>query len=737
MARAAKRPSPGKPKAESLLVELRTEELPPKSLKRLSEAFEINLYDFLSDAKLLTTSSKSDVFATPRRLAVRFTAVVTVQPDSESSRRGPKVGAPTQAVEGFARGLGVSVKELETRDGHYCRTIEVKGEPAARLVPEIVSRALKDLPIPKLMRWGDGDAQFVRPVHGLILMHGEKVIPGTVLGLKSGNKTLGHRFLSKGQLVISHADRYESILKGKGKVIAGFDERRDEIVRRLKAAAGDARWLIGAYRGRDGKSIVEPASVEVARNITDEARAAATWILGRNQDLLDEVTALVEWPTVYAGEFEREYLAVPAQCISLTMQKNQKYFALMSPRAELLPKYLLVSNLEAGSADNIVHGNARVLRARLSDAKFFYEQDRKARLDSRVPRLANVVYHNKLGSQLERVQRLEKLAVAIAGRIGSDARLAERAARVCKADLLTEMVGEFPELQGFMGYYYALHDGEDPAVAGACIEHYQPRFAGDALPRSPVGVCVALADKLDTLVGIYGIGLVPTGDKDPFGLRRQALGLARILVEKSLSLDLRDLLQLARGQFPAGVVAESVAQDLTAFVADRLRPWLREQDFEVDEVEAVLALGVTRLDQLLPRLKALKAFRRLPEAEALAAANKRIRNLLRQAGGQVFNWPPGVDPVDTKLLCEDAEIELDRQVRARHSEVEPLFAVGDYGTALKCLAGLRLAVDAFFDKVMVMVEDRAVRDNRLALLDRLNKLFLRAADISRLQGKQP
>lgn len=718
-------------KADSLLVELRTEELPPKSLRRFGEVFAEGMEKALREAHLLTDASTTTPFATPRRLAVRVTGVLAQQPDREQNRQGPKQGAPAQAVEGFARGLGVSVDKLSVQDGRYAYTVKIKGEPLAKLVPEFVAHALKALPIPKVMRWGDGEAQFVRPVHGLILLHGSKLIPGSVLGIKSGNMTLGHRFLSRAQLVISHADRYESILKGQGKVIAGFDERRDEIVRRLKTAAGDARWLIGAYRGRDGKLMVEPRSVELARDITDEDRAAATSILGRNQELLDEVTALVEWPAVYAGEFESEYLEVPAPCISLSMQKNQKYFALMNPRAGLLPKYLLVSNLETGKPGNIIRGNARVLRARLSDARFFYEQDRKTRLDARVPRLASVVYHNKLGSQLERVQRLEKLAVAIAGRIGADARLAERAARLCKADLLTEMVGEFPELQGVMGYYYARHDSEDPAVAGACIEHYQPRFAGDAVPRSPVGVCVALADKLDTLVGIYGIGLVPTGDKDPFGLRRQALGLARILVEKTLSLDLRDLLQLARSQFPAGVVAESVAQDLTAFVADRLRPWLREQDFEADEIEAVLALGVTRLDQLLPRLKALKAFRRLPEAEALAAANKRIRNILKQAGGKPR------DDVDSAQLCEDAERVLAEQVNARRAEVEPLFARGEFETALRRLASLRAPVDAFFDKVMVMAEDEALKQNRLALLNGLSNLFLGAADISRLQGKQP
>jgi glycyl-tRNA synthetase beta chain len=721
-------PKPARHRAESLLVELRTEELPPKSLRRLGEVLAEGLTKALREAQLLAGDSTTTPFATPRRLAVRITGVLAQQPDREQHRQGPKEGAPAQAVEGFARGLGVAVDKLRVQDGRYAYTVKIKGEPLAKLVPEFVAQALKALPIPKVMRWGDGDAQFVRPVHGLILLHGAAVIPGTVLGLKSGNKTLGHRFLSKGPIVINHADRYEALLRTRGKVIAGFEERRDAIVRGLAAKAKDARWLPGAYRGRDGKFLVDPKAVELAREVTEEDRVTALTILGRNQELLDEVTALVEWPAVYAGEFESGFLDVPAPCISLTMQKNQKYFALMNAQAGLLPQYLLVSNLETARPGNIIHGNARVLRARLSDAKFFYEQDRKARLDSRVPRLAQVVYHNKLGSQLERVQRLEKLAVALAGRIKVEPALAERAARLCKADLLTEMVGEFPELQGVMGFYYARHDGEAPAVAASCLEHYQPRFAGDSLPRTPTGTCVALADKLDTLVGIYGIGLAPTGDKDPFGLRRQALGLARILVEKALPLDLADLLSLARSQFPAGVVAESVAQDLTAFIADRLRPWLREQDFEADEIEAVLALGLSRLDQLLPRLKALKAFRRLPEAEALAAANKRIRNILKQAGGKPH------DGVDASLLREDAERVLAEQVSARRAEVEPLFAKGEYEAALRRLASLRAPVDTFFDKVMVMAEDEALKRNRLALLNGLGNLFLGAADISRLQG---
>jgi glycyl-tRNA synthetase beta chain len=595
--------------------------------------------------------------------------VLDQQPDREVERKGPSVsagldanGQPTPALLGFAKSCGVEVGKLERVKGdkneQFAYRFKQKGEPLSKHLAGVVEAALKKLPVAKLMRWGSGEAQFVRPVHGVILLHGNKVVPGTVLGLKSGNKTLGHRFLSKGTIAIMHADKYEAILAKAGKVIADFGERRAIIESGLRKAADKLKAHVFLPQNWQGANFASDQEY-MERNLIAQA------VLGANKELLDEVTAIVEWPAVYTGEFENEFLKVPAQCIGLTMQKNQKYFALMSERAELLPKYLLVSNIETRDPANIIHGNARVLRARLADAKFFYEQDQKTKLAERVPRLANVVYHNKLGSQLERVQRLQKLAVAIAEKLKADVSAVERAAWLCKADLITEMVGEFPELQGTMGFFYARHDGESDAVANAIVSHYLPRFAGDILPRAPAAQALALADKLDTLVGIYGIGLAPTGDKDPFGLRRQALGLARILVEKSLPLDLTDLLQLARSQFPAGVVAESVAQDLTVFVTDRLRPWLREQDFEADEIEAVLALGVTRLDQLLPRLRALKAFRRLPEAEALAAANKRIRNILKQAGGKAR------DDIDASLLREDAERVLAEQVNARRAEVEP------------------------------------------------------------------
>jgi glycyl-tRNA synthetase beta chain len=547
------------------------------------------------------------------------------------------------------------------------------------------------------MRWGDGEAQFVRPVHGVILLHGKKVIPGTVLGLKSGNKTLGHRFLSKGPITIRQAKDYEKVLKQSGGVYAAFETRHEVIRKALDAEA---------------KKIA----------------ADTSWSLGKSDELVDEVTSLVEYPVVLAGSFDQAFLEVPKECLIISMQQHQKYFPLADKQGKLLPRFLFVSNMKAANPKEIVHGNERVLRARLSDARFFYDQDRKQRLADRLPRLANVVYHNKLGSQLERVQRMEKLSGKIAQLLKADRAHAERAAQLSKADLLTDMVGEFPELQGIMGRYYAKYDHEPTVVADAVEQHYWPRTAGGELPKQPIAVCVALAEKLDTLVGIYGIGLVPTGEKDPFGLRRAALGVVRILVEKSLALDVKDMLTSARSQFPNGVIADSVAQDLHGFMLERLKPYLKEKGFEPDEIDAVVSLNPARLDQVLPRLKALKEFRALPEGQALAAANKRIRNILRQAGGTPS------DKVDAGRLAEPAERKLSEAVQTLEAQVAPLFKVGNYAEALKRLAGLRPAVDEFFDKVMVMVDDPAVRQNRLALLNRLSNLFLNVADISRLQS---
>ena len=691
-----------------LLIELLTEELPPKALPRLMEAFSHGVFERLKAQHFVSAEAEPRPFATPRRLAVLITDVLDKQPDRVVERRGPAVsvgfdaeGKPTPALAGFARSCGVDVSKLERRAGdkgeYFVYVAKQKGEPLKNHLAAIVEGALKKLPIPKLMRWGSSEAQFVRPVHGVVLLHGSKAVPGTVLGLKSGNKTLGHRFLSKGAVTLRSPRDYEKLLARQGKVLAHFETRRETIAKALDAAA-------------------------------KKASKGVRWDLGHAAELVDEVASLVEYPVAHAGSFDKTFLELPEECLIVAMQQHQRYFPLAGADGKLLNKFLFVANMKAANPKSIIAGNERVLRARLSDARFFYDQDRKHKLEERVPRLAHVVYHNRLGSQLERVQRLTKLAGEIARLLKTDASGAERAAYLSKTDLLTEMVGEFPELQGIMGHYYALHDGESPFVAAAVEQHYFPKGAGGELPAGPIAMSVALADKLDTLTGIFGIGLAPTGEKDPFGLRRAALGVVRILIEKQLPLDVRALFERARAQFPAGVVAESVAQDLYAFLLERLKPYLREQGFRPDEIEAVLSLNPTRLDQTRKRLEALQAFRRLPEAEALAAANKRIRNILRQAGGAP------ADPVNPALLREDAERHLAEQVVARRAEVEPLFQHADYGTALKRLAALRPAVDAFFDKVMVMTDDAAVRNNRLALLNSLSELFLGAADISRLQS---
>ncbi len=695
---------------DTLLVEILTEELPPRALARLMEVFSHGLFEGLRDRNFLPPEAEFTPFATPRRLAVLISSVLAKQADRVVERKGPALasaldasGQPTPALLGFAKSCGAEVGKLERQAGekgeYFVYRAKQKGEPLKHHLAAIVEAALKKLPVPKTMRWGAGEAQFVRPVHGVILLHGKKVVPGTVLGLKSGNKTRGHRFLSTGTLTIRNAKDYDKVLKQQGKVIASFETRRELIARALDAAAH-----------KTGKAV--------------------RWDLGKSAELVDEVTSIVEYPVVLSGSFDKAFLAVPRECLVISMQQHQKYFPLADASGRLLPDFLFVSNMKAANPKDIIHGNERVLRARLSDARFFFDQDRKTRLAERVPRLANVVYHNKLGSQLGRVDRIQKLAGEIARLLRADDAAVERAAYLCKADLLTDMVGEFPELQGIMGRYYAQHDGEPAAVSAAIEQHYFPRTAGGALPEDAVATCVALADKLDTLTGIFGIGLVPSGDKDPFGLRRAALGVVRILAEKSLALDVRQLLTLARGHYPAGVVADSVAQDLHAFMLERLKPYLRDKLFEADEIDAVVSLSPARFDEVLPRLKALQAFRALPQAEALAAANKRIRNILKQAGGTPAMM------VDPALLREPAEQQLAREIEGLRSQVEALLNAGNYAAALKALAALRPAVDAFFDKVMVMAEDTALRANRLALLASLNSLFLGAADISRLQGRQ-
>jgi glycyl-tRNA synthetase beta chain len=661
-----------------LLVEILTEELPPKSLRALSEAFLQGVCKGLANGQLAAAST-GRAYATPRRLAVLIPDVASAAPDRESELTGPSTKAPEQAVAGFARKAGVAVNRLERRatpKGEvYVVRVSVKGAVLGEVLATVVEEALKSLPVPKLMRWGSGEAQFVRPVHGVVMLHGEAVIPGAVLGIRAGSDTAGHRFMGSAQISLRSADEYEHRLATQGMVMADFAARRAEIGRQLR-----------------------------------EAAARESGALGEHADLLDEVAALVEHPSVYTGKFDAAYLEVPQECLILTMRQNQKYFPLFDAAGGLQPKFLIVSNMRVAEPRHIVAGNERVVRPRLEDARFFYDQDRRTRLESRVPELARVVYHNKLGTQLERVQRIQLLSGRIARALGADPVLSERAAWLAKADLLTGMVGEFPELQGIMGRYYALHDGEPREVADAIEAHYRPRFAGDRLPEHPVSCAVALADKLDSLSGLFGIGQVPTGDKDPFGLRRAALGVIRILAERRLPLSLRDYVK-----DPA----------LESFLYERARGYFQEQGYSANEVEAVLSLRPERLDLVPRQLEAVRAFAGLPEAESLASANKRIGNILKQAGAV----RPGFDMA---LLVLPEEKALATTFKRLQGAVEKAYRDLEYTSALKALASLKAPVDAFFDKVMVMDKDARVRDNRIGFLGTLHGTMNRIADLSKL-----
>lgn len=688
----------------TLLVELLTEELPPKALSRLGEVFAAQIHAGLSDRNLVAAGDNYRWFATPRRLAIQVPGVLAMAPDATAFEKIMPVavalnaeGQPTPALLKKLEAKGIAVSEIacfeKRMDGKsetFFYQAAVKGAKLDDVLAGIVVDALKKLPIPKLMRWGDTDHQFVRPVHGLVMLHGDRLVPGELLGLSSRSVTRGHRFMSSGEITIANAESYVETLRTQGKTIASFAERRESIGLQLDAKAKELNATINPADG-----------------------------------LLDEVTALVEWPVVYVGEFEAEYLEVPQECLILTMQQNQKYFPLLDAAGKLLNKFLIVSNMQVDDPIHIVSGNARVVRPRLSDARFFFNQDRKATLASRLEKLGSVVYHNKIGSVLQRVERLEQLAQKIAVRLGANASLAARAARLAKADLVTDMVGEFPELQGIMGRYYALHDGEDQAVADAVQSHYQPRFAGDALPAGNIACAAALADKLDALCGFFGIGQIPTGDKDPFGLRRAALGVLRILMESPLPLDLAELIADAQAGFSAGVLTQPVSEPLLDFMLDRLRGLLRDAGHAPDAIEAVLAQRPTRIDCVPAKLAAVRDFQRLPEALALAAANKRIGNILKKAEGQL------PEP-DVALLQEPAEKALFERVVLIAPLVRSHVANADYADALKALAAVRVEVDRFFDEVMVNVDEPLLRANRLGLLKALFEQLNAVADISRL-----
>jgi glycyl-tRNA synthetase beta chain len=695
----------------NLLVELFVEELPPRALKKLGEAFAGVLFEQLKAQGLASAQSQLTSFASPRRLAAHVTSVASQAADRSVSQKLMPAsvgldadGVATPALLKKLQSLGADASAVprlnRAMDGKaealfYNST--VTGATLAEGLQRALNESVNRLPIPKVMTYqlADGwtDVKFVRPAHALVALHGSQVVPVEVLGLKAGNTTHGHRFEAAADPVrLEDADNYAATLEAQGAVIASFASRRAEIVRQLAAAAATAGGG--------------------ARAIEDEA-------------LLDEVTALVERPNVLVCSFEKEFLEVPQECLILTMKANQKYFPLLDARGKLTNKFLVVSNIRPADASAVIGGNERVVRPRLADAKFFFDQDRKKPLESRVAGLAKVVYHNKLGTQGERVERVRAIAKVIGARLGSDALAshADRAAMLAKADLLTDMVGEFPELQGIMGRYYALNDGLGHEIADAIEDHYKPRFAGDELPRNPTGLAVALADKLETLAGLFAIGQLPTGDKDPFALRRHALGIVRMLMEKDLPLSLDELVAEALGLFPQA--GAGTASQLAEFIYDRLAGSLREQGYSAQEVDAVLALRPQRLGDVVKRLDAVRAFAALPEAPALAAANKRIGNILKKADKADAH----VSPV---LLKEEAEKALYAMTREIAPRAGSQFEAGDYTGSLRTLAALRGPVDAFFDDVMVNAEETDLRLNRLGLLSILHQAMNRVADLSRL-----
>lgn len=694
---------------KSLFVELQTEELPPKALKKLSEAFAAGVEKSLAAQSLLTEKSTVKVFGAPRRMGVRITEVLEKSPDTAFEQRLVPVrvgldadGNPTPALTKKMAALGItaSVADLKRVNDGKNEQLVYEGVRAGVAVKDALQKALeesvKNLPIPKVMNYqladGETTVQFVRPVKHLTALYGEDVVDLEMFGLKAGRVTMGHRFESAGEIEIPSADAYEDTMRSVGHVVADYAERRAMLVAGLEEAAAKA-----------GGTLIAP------------------------EDLIDEANSLTEWPVIYVSEFEEKFLDVPEECLILTMQTNQKYFPMRDAQGRLMSRFCLVSHIHAADGGKaIVSGNARVVRARLADAEFFYRQDCLQTLASRVPGLAHVVYHNKLGSQGERMLRVKAIAHAVAEKIGADSLKAERAAELAKADLRTLMVGEFPELQGIMGEYYARHDGEDEAVAEAVSQHYLPRFAGDKLPEGPVAVAVALADKLETLAGMFGIGQMPTGDKDPFALRRHALGVLRMLIEKNLSVGLDELVAIAFAVETKVEGVQDASEALTHFFFDRLRVMMREAGYTAQEVDAVLAKQSTDIAQTPKKLEAVHKFMQMPESASLAAANKRIANILKKSADAA------VGDVDPTLLAEDAEKKL-FDVLGDHEPIAKLFfEKGEYEGMLATLTPLKTPVDAFFADVMVNSEDEKLRLNRLALLKRLFTLMNRVAELSRL-----
>ena len=690
---------------QNFLVEIGTEELPPKALKTLATSFADNVEVELNQAGL--TFDKIEWFAAPRRLAVKVLNLAIQQPSKEIEKRGPAVsaafdaeGKPTKAAEGWARGCGITVEQAEriaTDKGEWLvHRAKIEGQPTKNLLNGIVANALAKLPIPKPMRWADKTVQFIRPVHTVTMLLGDELIEGEILGVASARTIRGHRFLGEKEFEIQHADQYPQLLREKGSVVADFNERKAEILAKSQAKA----TALGGV-----------ADIE--------------------ESLLEEVTSLVEYPNVLAAKFEERFLAVPAEALVYTMKGDQKYFPLYEKTegdkdGKLLPHFIFVSNINPEDPTAIIEGNEKVVRPRLTDAEFFFKTDLKQKLVDRLPRLETVLFQQQLGTLKDKTDRIEQLAGEIAKQIGADEAKAKRAGLLSKCDLMTNMVFEFTDTQGVMGMHYARHDGEDEEVAVALNEQYMPRFAGDELPKSLVASAVALADKFDTLTGIFGIGQAPKGSADPFALRRAALGALRIIVEKNLPLDLEDLVKKSAALFGDKLTNQNVVADVVDFMLGRFRAWYQDEGIAVDVIQAVLARRPTRPADFDARVRAVSHFRTLDSAEALAAANKRVANILAKAEGDIGT-------IDVTLCVEQAEQVLAQSVLSLAKEVQPLIAQGEYTAVLDKLAGLRQPVDNFFDNVMVNAEDTKLRQNRLAILNTLQGLFLQVADISLLQ----
>ncbi len=685
---------------QNFLVEIGTEELPPKALKTLATSFADNVEAELNQAGL--SFDKIEWFAAPRRLAVKVLNLATQQPSKEIEKRGPAVsaafdaeGKPTKAAEGWARGCGITVDQAEriaTDKGEWLvHRAKIEGQPTKNLLNDIVANALAKLPIPKPMRWADKTVQFIRPVHTVTMLLGDELIEGEILGVASARTIRGHRFLGEKEFEIQHADQYPQLLRDKGSVVADFNERKAEILAKSQAKA----TALGGV-----------ADIE--------------------ESLLEEVTSLVEYPNVLAAKFEERFLEVPAEALVYTMKGDQKYFPIYDKDGKLLPHFIFVSNINPEDPTAIIEGNEKVVRPRLTDAEFFFKTDLKQKLVDRLPRLETVLFQQQLGTLKDKTDRIEQLAGEIAKQIGADEAKAKRAGLLSKCDLMTNMVFEFTDTQGVMGMHYARHDGEDEEVAVALNEQYMPRFAGDELPKSLVASAVALADKFDTLTGIFGIGQAPKGSADPFALRRAALGALRIIVEKNLPLDLEDLVKKSTALFGDKLTNQNVVTDVVDFMLGRFRAWYQDEGIAVDVIQAVLARRPTRPADFDARVRAVSHVRTLDSAEALAAANKRVSNILAKADA-------AIGEINLTACVEPAEKALAEAVLALRTEVQPLITKGDYTAVLDKLANLRAPVDSFFDNVMVNAEDPALRQNRLAILNTLQNLFLQVADISLLQ----